>query len=73
LEHRAGFSVSLIIFTDGRTPWMGDQLVAMPLFKHRMNSYTHQTSMPYVRFKPMIPVSERAKTVHASANVTGCV
>jgi hypothetical protein len=31
LEHRADFSVSLIIFTDGRTPWTGDQLVARPL------------------------------------------
>ena len=27
-EHRADFSVSFIILTDGRTPWAGDQLVA---------------------------------------------
>jgi hypothetical protein len=35
LEHRADFSVSLIIFTDGRTPWTGDQIVARPLPKRR--------------------------------------
>jgi hypothetical protein len=34
LEHRADFSVSWS-FTDGRTPWTGDQLVARPLPKHR--------------------------------------
>jgi hypothetical protein len=35
LEHRADFSISLIIFTDGRTTWMGDQLVTRTLPKHR--------------------------------------
>jgi hypothetical protein len=42
--------------------------------KHRINTYTHQTSMPWLGFKPTIPASERAKTVHAldgSAAVTG--
>jgi hypothetical protein len=42
--------------------------------KDRINIYTHQTSMPCVRFEPTIPASERAKTVHAldrSATVTG--
>jgi hypothetical protein len=42
--------------------------------KHRINTYTHQTSMSYVGFEPTISVSERAKTVHAldsSATVTG--
>jgi hypothetical protein len=33
--------------------------------KHRINTYTHQTSMPWVGFEPTIPASERAKTVHA--------
>jgi hypothetical protein len=33
--------------------------------KHRINAYTHQTSMPSVRFEPTIPASERAKAVHA--------
>jgi hypothetical protein len=35
LEHKADFLVPLIIFTDGRTPWTGDQLVSRPLPKHR--------------------------------------
>jgi hypothetical protein len=42
--------------------------------KHRINTYTHRTSMPFVGFEPTIPASERAKTVHASdrsATVTG--
>jgi hypothetical protein len=51
-------------FTDGRTPWTSDQPVARPLPKHRINAYTHQTSMPWVGFEPTIPVFERAKTVH---------
>jgi hypothetical protein len=78
LEHRVDFSVSWS-FTDGRTPWTGDQLVARPLPKHRTtqtqkNPHTHQTSMPWVGFEPTIPASERAKTVHAldrSPTVTG--
>jgi hypothetical protein len=42
--------------------------------KHRINTYTLQTSMPCVGLEPMIPVSERAKTFHAlerSATVAG--
>jgi FAD synthase len=42
--------------------------------KHRINTYTYQTSMSCVGFEPTIPDSERAKTVHAldlSATVTG--
>jgi hypothetical protein len=39
LEHRADFSVSWS-FTDVRTPWTGDQLVARPLPKHR-KTHTH--------------------------------
>jgi hypothetical protein len=42
--------------------------------KHRINAYTHQTSMPYVGFQPTIPASKRAKTVNAldrSATVAG--
>jgi hypothetical protein len=58
---------------------MSDQLVARPLLntgqhKHKINTYTYQTSMPCVGFEPMIPASERAKTVLAldrSATVTG--
>jgi hypothetical protein len=67
-------------FTDRRTPWMSDQLVARPLPKHRTTQtqnkhiHTHQTSIPCVGFEPTIPASERAKTVHAlerSVTVTG--
>jgi hypothetical protein len=42
--------------------------------KHRINSYTHETSMFWVGFEPTIPASERAKIVHAldrAAAVTG--
>jgi hypothetical protein len=78
LEHMADFSVSWS-FTDGGTPWTGDQLVAKSLPKHRTtqtqkNAHTHQTSMPWVEFEPTIPASERGKTVHSSdrsATVTG--
>jgi hypothetical protein len=68
LEHRADFSV-FWLFTDGRTPWTGDQLVARSVPKHRTtqtkkNAHTLQTSMPWVGFETTIPASERAKTVH---------
>jgi hypothetical protein len=42
--------------------------------KHRINTYTYQTSKPCVGFEPTIPASERTKTVHVldrSATVTG--
>jgi hypothetical protein len=42
--------------------------------KHRINTYTYQTSIPCVGFEPTIPASERTKTLHAldrSATVTG--
>jgi uncharacterized protein YraI len=54
-------------FTDGRTPWTSDHLVARPLPKHRttqtQNKHTYQTSVPCVGFEPTILASERAKTV----------
>jgi hypothetical protein len=33
--------------------------------KHRINTYTYQTSMPWVGFEHTIPASKRAKIVHA--------
>jgi hypothetical protein len=42
--------------------------------EHRINTYTYETFMHCVGFEPMIPASERVKTVHAldrSATVTG--
>jgi hypothetical protein len=32
--------------------------------KHRINAYTHRTSIPWVGLEHTIPASERAKTVH---------
>jgi hypothetical protein len=42
--------------------------------KHRINTYTYETSTPCVRFEPTIPAFKRVKTVDAldrSATVTG--
>jgi hypothetical protein len=52
-------------FTDGRTPWTSDQLIARPLPKHgttqTQNKHIHyETSMPCVGFETTMPVSERA-------------
>jgi hypothetical protein len=59
----------LFLYALGRTPWMGDQLVARPLHTQR-TIQTHnkrtQTSMHWVGFEPKITVFEGAKTVHAS-------
>jgi hypothetical protein len=56
----------LILYTVGRTPCTGDQLIARPLLTHdnKQNKRT-QTSMPRVGFEPTIPVFERTKTFHA--------
>jgi hypothetical protein len=58
----------LVLYTVGRTPWMGDQPVPRPLPIHRTTQTQNkrtQISMPGVGFEPMTPVFERAKTVHA--------
>jgi hypothetical protein len=39
--------------------------------KYRINPYTHQTSMLWVRFGPMFPMSQRAMTVHACLRPRG--
>jgi hypothetical protein len=49
----------LILYTVGRTPWMGNQPVARPLPTHRM------TQIQNKRFEPTISAFEWAKTVHA--------
>jgi hypothetical protein len=49
----------LILYTGGRTPWTGDQLVARPLPKHRTTQTQNkctQTSVPQVGLEPTIPV-----------------
>jgi hypothetical protein len=57
-----------LLYTDGRTPWTGDQPVTMPVLTHRttqtQNKRTH-TAMPWEGFESTIPVSERSKTVHS--------
>jgi hypothetical protein len=71
------FSSFLIIYTDGRTPWTGDQPVARPLPTHKTTQTQNkrtQTSVPWVEFEPTIPVFQQAKTVRAldrAATVNG--
>jgi hypothetical protein len=58
----------LILYTVGRTPWMGDQPVARPLPTRRTTQTQNkrtQTSMPRVGFESKFQAFERAKTVHA--------
>jgi hypothetical protein len=55
------------LYTVGRTPWTGDQPVARPLPKHRLNAQ----SMPRVGLETTTPVFERAKTVHALDRAAG--
>jgi hypothetical protein len=49
----------VILYTVGRTPSVGDQLVARPV-------PIHWTPMPCMTFEPSTPAFERAKRVHAS-------
>jgi hypothetical protein len=71
---------SVIIFTEGRTPWTRDQPVARPLPKHRtaqtQNKRIHTPNIHALSgIRTTIPASERAKAVHAldrAATVTGC-
>jgi hypothetical protein len=58
----------LILYTDGTTPWTGDQPVARSLPTNRTTqtrNKSKQTSKPRVGFEPMSSAFERAKTVHA--------
>jgi hypothetical protein len=75
----ATFWIYWSFYTVSRTPSTGDPPVARPLpahtREHKQNKRT-QKSMPQVWFEPMIPVLERAKTVHAldrAATVIGLV
>jgi hypothetical protein len=51
----------MILYTVGRTPWTGNQLVAKPL-PTQDNTNTEET---YIDIYALNPVFERAKTVHA--------
>jgi hypothetical protein len=56
-----------IFYTDGKTPWEGDQPLARSLPTHRATqtqNKSSQTTMPWEEFDPTIPMLERAKTVH---------
>jgi hypothetical protein len=54
-----------------KAPWTGDQSVSKPLCTRRKTQNKRiQTSIPLVRFEPMTPVFERAKTVHDSERAT---
>jgi hypothetical protein len=65
------------LYTGGRTPWTGDQLVARPLPKHTKTKILYtplNIHAPKAGFEPEITASERSKTVHAldrSAIATG--
>jgi hypothetical protein len=48
-------------FRFGRTPCAGDQFVARSIPVH---THKHWIYMPWLGFKPTIPASERAKSVH---------
>jgi hypothetical protein len=58
----------LFIYTIGRTPRTGDQLVARPLPINRTTQTQNkrtQTTMPRVGFEPTTPVFKRVKEVYA--------
>jgi hypothetical protein len=57
------FSRFLDLYAVDRTPWKGDQPIARPLPKHRINAHRHPCF--WVGFEPTIPVLKQAKTVHA--------
>jgi hypothetical protein len=59
----------LILYTVGRTLWTGGISSSQGRYLHRTTQTENKrtrTSMPWVGFEPMIPVFERAKTVHAT-------
>jgi hypothetical protein len=65
----------LILYTVGRTPWMGDQPVARSLPTHRKKQTQNkriQISMHRMGFEPKTPVFKRAKTVHALDRAGHC-
>jgi hypothetical protein len=58
------FSFVIFLYTDGRTPWMGDQPVVRPLPTHRTTqTHNKRTHRHPFGFEPMIPAFERAATV----------
>jgi hypothetical protein len=64
IQFRNRFSQTAGLLGRGISPSQGHYLNTGQ-HKHRINTYTHQTSTHSVGFKPMIPASERAKIIHA--------
>jgi hypothetical protein len=66
-----------ILYTDGRSIWMGDQSsLGFYQVKDIINRINALTFMPRVEFEPAIPSFEWKKTVHAldsAATVIGSV
>jgi hypothetical protein len=60
------FSSVIIFYTDDRTPWPSDRLVArsLPIHRKTQNKFTHRHPCLWVGFETTIPASERAKTIH---------
>jgi hypothetical protein len=54
-----------LFYTDGRTPWTGDQPVARPLPTQRTTQTQNKRIYKHTCLEPMIPVFKRAKTFHA--------
>jgi hypothetical protein len=44
---QVSYSVPSSFFTDGRTPWTGDQPAARPLPTHRLNAHTDSHSFEW--------------------------
>jgi hypothetical protein len=57
----------LILYTVGKTPWMGNQPVARSIPTYRTTQTPNkctQTSMPRVELEPKTPAFEQEKTVY---------
>jgi hypothetical protein len=57
LLDRGLFFRFLIIYTESRTPWTGDQPVARPLLTHRINADIHVSSKIWIHY-PSVRASE---------------
>jgi hypothetical protein len=74
IQFRNHFSQTVGLLGRGISPSQGHYL-NIGQHRHRINAYTHQTSIPRMGFEPTISASELAKAVHVSnraATVTGC-
>jgi hypothetical protein len=70
IQFRNHFSQTVGLFGREISPSQGIYLNTGQ-YRHRINAYTHHTSMPWVGFEPRILASERAKTLNRVATVSG--